>query len=159
MVAQITHQFKLFWTGLTIYVVSFVIPAVGGEAIRSGPAFGYHCAFYSLLLPPGQAISLVQGGAGATIMAPMEMLALFGSGMINVLFFAATVLILLKRPLRAQGILLKFVVISMLPLCWVVFHDEKLYPLLGYFMWTSGMLMVLLGGRYTVETSRSPVNN
>jgi hypothetical protein len=46
----------------------------------------------------------------------------------------------------------------MIPCCWVVFHDEKLYPREGHFVWIIGMLLVLFSSTRTL-TSRAPMSS
>ena len=39
--------------------------------------------------------------------------------------------------------MLKFVLISMIPFCWVVFYSFEIYPREGHVLWVIGMLLVL----------------
>src|ERR1700722_7374343 len=136
-----TPQPKVFWIGLTIYLVSFLVPAVGGAAVLSGPALGFYCAFYSLFLAAGEIISMAH--RDATIFGDTETLSLLASGLINILFLIAASMFLFGRSNRTHPVVLKFLVPLLFPFCWVVFHYEKLYPLFGYFLWMIGILMVL----------------
>lgn len=143
-----TAQSKAFWAGFAVYLVSFVVTAVDGAAVRSGPALGYHCAFYSLLFGAGEAVSLLRGNA--TIFGPAEILALLASGVTNVVFAAAVVLALVGRSRRAEGVIVKYLVILMFPFSWVVLYHERLYPVLGYFLWAVGMALVLFTNKSTL---------
>jgi hypothetical protein len=49
----------------------------------------------------------------------------------------------LKRAPRTSRVL-KFVLLSMIPFCWVVFHYLEVYPREGHFLWVIGILLVLL---------------
>jgi hypothetical protein len=92
----------------------------------------------------GQALSLLRGDSA--IMKPVAIFALFASGMINVFFVAATVVILDGGSQRPVGMLFKSLVIMMLPFCGVVFRSENFYPIFDYYLWTLGMLLVLFTG-------------
>jgi hypothetical protein len=146
-----TPQSKLWWTGLAIYLISHVLPAIEGPVVRSGQAFGFYCAFYSLFFSAGQAVSLLRHEPA--IMKPVSVFALFASGMLNVFFVAATLLIVRGRSPQPVEILFKSLVILMVPFCWVVFHYEDFYPIFGYYLWTLGMLLVLFAGRPAAEAS------
>jgi hypothetical protein len=136
-----TSQPRIFWIGLTIYTASFFVPAVGGEAIHSGPALGYHCAFYSLLAVT-EILRMIQGSA--TLMGPIGTLSWVASGLINVLFVASTLMSLVRRLTRTTQIVWSCLIVALFPFCWVVFREMKLYPLAGYFFWTIGMAVVLV---------------
>jgi hypothetical protein len=139
-----SHRFvkrqHIFWIGLFLYVVSFFLPSIAGPVVRSGPARGYHCAFFSLLLPldPNSFARdqvLFKGGL-------VEHLSLFISGCINPVFLSAAALGFSGRRQLSMAVL-RILVILMMPFCWIVFHYESLYPREGYFVWIIGMLLVL----------------
>jgi hypothetical protein len=135
-----TEQPKVFWVGLIIYLISFFIPAVASTIPNTSSLSGWFCAYYSLFRP----LQFLSGSQGTgRHSGPPEMLSLFGSGMINVFFFFALHLILSDRPRPVVLFSLKVLIVMSLPLCWVVFHYEKMYPLWGYFLWIVGMLLVL----------------
>ena len=110
-----------------------------------GPAFGYFCAFFSLWTALSELMSRLHGSY--TIMGLTENIALFGSGTINILFLIALYLILSTRSRPVMLFFLKAFILVLFPLCWVVFHYEKMYPFWGYFLWTIGMLLVLFKSR------------
>ncbi|HEY0704120.1 MAG TPA: hypothetical protein VGD60_15225 [Candidatus Acidoferrales bacterium] len=138
---SIVPQTRVFWIGLTIYLLSFIIPAVDGEIVQSGPAFGFYCAFYSLFLAPGEILQMAHGDA--SIMTPLGAFSLMASGLINVVFLISTGICLFSRVRRSLQIVLKCFVVALFPFCWIVFREENLHPLWGYFLWAIGMLMVV----------------
>jgi hypothetical protein len=73
---------------------------------------------------------------------PIEYFSLLGSGLINPMFLTTFFLQLFK--VRPQAIvLLRNIAISMIPLCWVVFRYDHLYPREGHVLWVVGMLLTL----------------
>jgi hypothetical protein len=134
---------NLFRIGLLLYFLSFLLVAVAGPRVHSGPAFGYYCAFYSLFIPLVQAKAWVEGNA--TVFGTMEVLSMAVSGMINLVFLTVVFLVLFKRAQLTTGVanFLRFLVLAMIPFCWIVFHFEALYPREGHFLWIVGMLLVL----------------
>jgi len=46
----------------------------------------------------------------------------------------------------------------MFPSSWIVFHYEKLHPLYGYYLWTIGMVVVLvIGSESVLRSNRYPI--
>jgi hypothetical protein len=72
----------------------------------------------------------------------LESTSLFVSGLINLVFLAIVILMLVK-PSHRLVLIAKVALLLMAPFCWVVFHYEGLYPREGYFLWIFGMLLVL----------------
>jgi hypothetical protein len=136
---------NLFRIGLLIYILSFFLAAVAGPGVQSGPAFGYYFAFYSLGFPLWWALG------HATVFGTMELLSMAISGMINLVFLTIAILVLFNRVQLTTGVvnILRYVVLAMIPFCWVVFHFEELYPREGHFLWIVGMLLVLFSDRST----------
>jgi hypothetical protein len=64
------------------------------------------------------------------------------NGWINPLFFLTMVLMLVGKTPRLTRIF-RYVVLSMIPLCWVALLYDHVYPREGYILWTVGMLLVL----------------
>ena len=64
------------------------------------------------------------------------------NGWINPVFFLTMVLMLVDKTPRLTRIF-RYVVLCMVPLCWVVLLYEHVYPREGYILWTIGMLLVL----------------
>ncbi|GEM_PF-2483679 len=74
------------------------------------------------------------------------------SGLINLVFWAAAVLILRgthHRLVRA----LRIAILLMIPFSWIVFYVEQLNPREGYFLWIAGMMLILF------STARSQESN
>jgi hypothetical protein len=95
----------VFWIGLLSYVISFFLVAVVG----TGPARGYWCAFYALVMPWWPQ-SLGEGGIFEGKV--FEYLSVLVSGWINPFFLIAAILVFLGRwwssiartCIRAKGI-------------------------------------------------------
>jgi|HubBroStandDraft_1064217.scaffolds.fasta_scaffold11334_1 hypothetical protein len=127
-----TLQRKILWAGMLVYTVSLFLVAVGGGGLYAG-ARGYDCAVNAVLMP----FHLSGFGISA-----LESTSLFVSGLINLVFLAIVILMLVK-PSHRLVLIAKVALLLMAPFCWVVFHYENLYPREGYFLWIWGMLLVL----------------
>ncbi|MGC1999622.1 MAG: hypothetical protein WA658_07190, partial [Candidatus Acidiferrales bacterium] len=108
----------LFGLGLAIYILSFFLVATGDpEALQTGRIKGYECAYLSLKCP----ITCTPFSPTSDNYAPPFLyLSILIGGLINPVFLSYTTLAILKRNSRAAHVL-KFVLISMIPFCWVVF--------------------------------------
>ena len=94
---------------------------------------GYECAL-NTLSGPWEPDAHSQGR--------LSFLSLLISGWINPVFLITAIFVLFSR-LQAVTAVLRFVVVLMMPFCWVVFHYEGVYPREGHFVWVFGMLLVL----------------
>ncbi|MFZ0583682.1 MAG: hypothetical protein WA690_02605 [Candidatus Acidiferrales bacterium] len=130
----------LFGLGLAIYILSFFLVATGDpEALQTGRIKGYECAYLSLKCP----ITCTPFSPTSDNYAPPFLyLSILIGGLINPVFLSYTTLAILKRNSRAAHVL-KFVLISMIPFCWVVFYSFEIYPREGHALWVIGMLLVL----------------
>jgi hypothetical protein len=139
------QQRALTWTarrgilvavGLSIYVGSFFLLAIGDLERLVGPVRGYSCAELTLVSP------FAEDGRSLLHEKPIEYFSLLGSGLINPLFLTAFFLQLFRaRPMAI--IVLRNLTILMIPLCWVYFRYEHFYPREGHFLWIVGMLLTL----------------
>ena len=89
-----TLQRKILWAGMIVYTVSFFLVAVGGGGLYAG-ARGYDCAVNAVLMP----FHLSDFGISA-----LESTSLFVSGLTNLVFLAAVILMLVAvvSPTRAH---------------------------------------------------------
>jgi hypothetical protein len=135
-------QNRLVWLGLLIYVTSFFLTAVVGRGFSFVSVRGYDCAYVSLVAPWGEDYRNSLARA-----VSLEI-----SGLINLVFWAAAVLILRgthRRLVRA----LRIAILLMIPFSWIVFYVEQLNPREGYFLWIAGMMLILF------STARSQESN
>lgn len=146
-----TRQRTIFWIGLLIYGASFLLVAVAGPAVPSGPARGYHSAFLPLLVPLAEVQAILR--SARSDLGAAEFFSLLITGLINPVFVFTTILMLRKPDQRPVSIL-RAIVLLMIPFSWAVFHYEDLYPREGYFLWIIGMLLVLFSNK--VATIHSP---
>jgi hypothetical protein len=139
------QQLPLFWgvrggvlvaAGLLMYVVSFFLMAVGDVERLVGPLRGYSCAEVTLLSP------FSEDGRVLLHKKPIEYISMLGSGLINPTFLL-TFFLQLFRVRRSATVILSYLTILMMPLCWVVFRYESLYPREGHVLWIAGMLLTL----------------
>jgi hypothetical protein len=138
-------QNRLFWLGLVIYIASFFLAAVIGRELSFVSLRGYYCAFVSLVAPWG-----ADYRDSLTKSVPLEI-----SGLINLVFLAAVVLILRathQRLVRA----LRIAILLMIPFSWVVFYVEQLNPREGYFLWLAGMILVLFMATRPLKSNLDP---
>ena len=122
--------------GLSIYVVSFFLLAIGDLGRLAGPVRGYFCAEIALLTPFSGDWRLMLHEK------PLEYFSLFGSGLINPLFLTTFFLQLFRIRPRAT-VVLRNLTILMIPLSWVVIRYEHFYPGEGHVLWIVGMLLTL----------------
>jgi hypothetical protein len=131
-----TRRGMLVFVGLSIYVASFFLLAIGDFKGQAGPVRGYSCAEIALLSP------FSEDGRFLLREKPIEYFSLLGSGLINPMFLTTFFLQLFK--VRPQAIVpLRNITISMIPLCWVVFRYDRFYPREGHVLWVVGMLLTL----------------
>jgi len=128
----------LFRLGLVIYVFSFLLVATGDPKGPMGLR-GYECAHVAVELT---LTSTPFSPASAYYSPPFLYLSILISGLINPVFLGYTTLAFLKRKPRTARVL-KFVLLSMIPFCWFVFHSLEVYPREGHVLWVIGMLLVL----------------
>jgi hypothetical protein len=74
------------------------------------------------------------------------------NGWINPVFFLTMVFMLVDKTPRLTRIF-RYVVLSLVPVCWVALLYDHVYPREGYILWTAGMLLVLFSK--SLETPRA----
>jgi len=100
---------------------------------------GYECAYLAV----ASALTTTPFSPNSTAYAPpFQYLSILISGLINPVFLVYATLAFLKQKPRAARVL-KFVLLSMIPFCWIVFQFLKVYPREGHVLWVIGMLLVL----------------
>ena len=104
---------KLFWTGLLIYAISFVLFATGGHA-GDGRMLGFMCAFFAFVLPINEATLALFHNVPLSI-PPVPYVSLIIAGWINPIFLVTAFLILTGLHQRLVAVL-KVAVVLMLPL-------------------------------------------
>lgn len=122
--------------GLLIYVGSFFLWAVEDFGWLASPERGYICAEVALFSP------FSEDGRSLLHEKPIEYFSMLGSGLINPAFLL-TFLLQQFGVRRSATIILSYLTILMMPLCWVVFRYERLYPREGHVLWIAGMLLTL----------------
>ena len=137
-----TVERKILWAGMLVYAVSFFLVAVGGSGLYAG-APGFACAVEAISAP----LHLSDLGILA-----FENISLHISGLINPVFLA-TVILMLVRPSHRLVLIAKVALLLMAPFCWIVFHYENLYPREGYFLWILGMLLTLFSTNLAASNS------
>lgn len=131
-----TRRAILVAMGLSIYVASFFLLAIGDFDRLAGPVRGYSCAELALVS------SFSEDGRSLLHEKPIEYFSLLGSGLINPMFLTTFLLQLFRVRPRAI-IVLRNLTILMIPLCWVYFRYERFYPREGHILWIVGMLLTL----------------
>jgi hypothetical protein len=127
----------VFLIGLLLYIASFFLTAVKESGSDSSAGYhGYWCAYTTLVGPWGHS------GMELIREEPLLYFAILFSGWINPLFLIAAVMLWAKPNGRASAFL-RIVVVLLLPACWVVFREYKVWPRPGYWLWTAAMLVVL----------------
>ncbi len=123
--------------GMVLYVVSFFLTGVKDAHTSANAAgiSGYGCAYIALVF------SLSGDGLRELHNDPFEYFAVLVSGWINPVFLIT--MVLLAKPGRRLGPVLRIVLLFMFAACWIVFRNEHIVPCAGYFLWTAAMLLAL----------------
>jgi hypothetical protein len=135
---------RLYRIGQLLYAISFLLIAVqttGGGGFSLG--FGFICAFGLLGYPWAAAKALLH----PSVSVFLHYFANTISGLINPLF-------LFSLPVPPRWV--RNALLIMMPFCWIVFLFEHLYPREGYFLWTTGILMVLYAVRAAEPQPTTP---
>ncbi|MGB8521713.1 MAG: hypothetical protein WCD43_01990 [Candidatus Acidiferrales bacterium] len=104
---------------------------------------GYECAYLAVKITLTDLPFSPNSSFAATSAPVFVYLSTLISGLINPVFLIYVTLTSLKRaPPTARA--LKFVLLSMIPFCWVVFYFLEVYPREGHVLWVISMLLVLL---------------
>jgi hypothetical protein len=130
--------------GLVIYVLSFFLVATGDpKGSPIGRLTGYECAYLAVESAMTDT-PFSSNNAVSAISTPFFLyLSVLISGLINPVFLIYVTLASVKRPPRTARVL-KFVLLSMIPFCWMVFYFLGIYPREGHVLWVISMLLVLL---------------
>ena len=133
----VNRKVALFRVGLLIYAISFALVATVGPWTNHPNTPGYGAAFIALVAP------LIANPFSTLYLhdETRSYVALLISGWINPLFLITLILAHLRHE-RAVAIL-KFIVLLMIPFCWVVFYEIGAYPREGHFLWLFGMVLAL----------------
>jgi hypothetical protein len=129
----------ILFLGMLFYIASFFFPAAilygpGGKSL--GSLSGIECAIMSL--QPSM-------GSGAANLALSSQLI---SGLINPVFLI-NIILLARNPESKPAAILRIVLFFMLAAPLVYFYQGiDLRPLVGYFLWTAAILMVLLNAAH-----------
>jgi len=136
----------LFWLGFLLYVIAFFLPAVFETGVA--PLRGYYCALITLVQV------WTREGWSLLREEPFNYISLAISGWINPLFLVSAILIPIRKAQRAVGIL-RTMILVMIPVCWIVFHNVKVRPREGHFLWVMGMVLVLFSNKFRPALEKS----
>jgi hypothetical protein len=140
-----------FWAGFLLYAVSLLLPAVAGRGVYTPELPSVAGWTLDWFLYPLIYIHLHSAGDFFTA-GPIENLSIAISGWINPAFLFTVLLSLVgKTPILTR--VFRNTVIVMMPFCWIAFRYSGVYPREGYFLWTGGMLLVLLSSKITAPQS------
>lgn len=145
-----TRQLRIFWWGILIYAVSFFLVAA---QFGPTPWFGFLAAIYSFCLPWDNGIATAQGPPFHNY---LQWAALVVSGWINPVFVVTAFLDLSRQYPRTTAVL-RIVILTMIPFCWVFFAFAFMIPREGHFAWVAGMLMVLFSKTIDERLARRDV--
>jgi serine/threonine protein kinase len=125
---------------LVLYGVSFLLLAVQPASEPAARYTGWFCATESILIPLTQGWKLIFGHPFNT--AEFDSLSMLVCGLINPVFLIALLLRIWNR-LRKVWIAARWLLVGMMPVCWIVFVRGSYYPREGYFLWTVTILLSL----------------
>ena len=128
---------------MIVFAVSFLLPAVYMSGVH--PTFeGYWCA-YVTIVGPWTKVNLEDISA-----EPIQYFSILLSGLINPLFLASIFLLHRERTKRI-GRIMRLALLCLLPVCWIVFLENHLYPHVGYFLWVGGMILALYSSAFSAR--------
>jgi hypothetical protein len=132
---------RVFWVGFLMYAESFFLSAVGGRGVFTPkPPSGFDAAIDCLLFPWTY---LHWNGMNAFwTNGAVRNVSIAISGWVNPIFLLTMLSQLVGRTFQLTKVL-RCVVLLMQPFCWIVFLTSRVYPREGYFLWVTGMLLVL----------------
>jgi hypothetical protein len=142
----------IFWVGFLVYAVSWFLPAVGpDDAFQPGETHLFELVAYWFFSP-------VMFWRGVDVFLgdlTIHDASLILTAWVALFFFVVAGVLVVDRTPRLNKILCYFVLI-LIPFCWLAFmHPRTLYPRAGYFLWTAGMLLVLLSRNLGERMSKS----
>lgn len=126
---------SLWRAGIGAYILSFFLVSVAGTRTP-----GYGSAIVALL-GPFIAFESPSGSAEFFDGDPLGFVALFVSGLVNVVFLPAMFLKFKRYP-RGFAIA-RIAVLAMIPCSWVVFVMMPAFPREGHVLWVAGMSLAL----------------
>ncbi len=127
---------KVLLLALSIFVVSFLLPAIWVPHATPATLPGYWCAYQTLVSP------WRTDGLTDLPREPVQYFSMLLSGWINPLFLITLPLLRRgKTPKLARR--LRIAVLCLMPACWVVFVQDGVFPFIGYFLWTAAIIVAL----------------
>jgi hypothetical protein len=129
----------LFVIGFALYAGAFFLPAVFEAG--SAPLRGYDCALVTLIQV------WTHDNRALIHEEPVTYISLLVSGWINPLFLLTAIFTAFRKARKLAGIL-RILVLVMIPFCWIAFHNVKVRPREGHFLWIIGMLLVLFSNQF-----------
>lgn len=127
---------KVLLIALVVFAVSFFLPAIWIPNATPRTLQGYWCAYRTLVSP------WTAEGLNDLTKEPVQFFSVLFSGWINPLFLISLVL-LQRENSRKLGRTLRVAVLCFMPACWIVFVQDGVYPFVGYFIWTAGIIVAL----------------
>ena len=130
-----------FFAGLLIYVASLWLAAIVGPGVGTvKPPSVASLAIDSLLVPT---FYIHQYSFGVFLEdLTLKNVSFSSVGWINPIFLITMILMLVDKTPRLTTIF-RYIVLLLVPLCWVALIYRDVYPREGYFLWTAGILLVL----------------
>lgn len=130
-----------FWVGFLIYGASFWLTAIVGPGVGAlKPPSVASLAIDSLLIP---VFHIHQYSFGVFLEdLTIKNVSFASVGWINPIFLITMVLMLVNKTLRIT-LIFRWIVLLIVPLCWIALIYRDVFPREGYFLWTAGILLVL----------------
>jgi hypothetical protein len=144
----------IFWVGFLVYAVSWFLPAVGPDApFQPGDTHLFEWVADWFFWPA----IYIHWHSVDTFLSDLTIhnASLVLNAWVALFFFVVAGLLVVGRTPRLNRILCYFV-LTLIPFCWLAFmHPRTYYPRAGYFLWTAGMLLVLLSRNLGERMSES----
>jgi hypothetical protein len=139
---SIQRSDKVLLVALIVFALSFFLPAIWIPHATPHTATGYWCAYVTLVSP------WTTDGLRDLPTAPIKYFSILLSGWINPLFLMSMVLSRRERTRRPSR-MLRTVALFLMPVCWIVFFTQNVYPFVGYFIWTAAMIAALFSSSFS----------
>lgn len=142
---SIQRSEKVLLIALVVFAISFFLPAIWISHVTPHTATGYWCAWVTFISP------WTADGLKDLSTSPVKYFSILLSGWINPLFLLSVVLSR-RESVRKLSRMLRTVTLIFMPICWIVFFTQGVYPFVGYLVWTICMIAALFSSSFSASS-------
>lgn len=142
---SIQRSEKVLLVALSVFAISFFLPAIWIPHVTPRTATGYWCAWVTLVSP------WTADGLKDLPTSPVKYFSILLSGWINPVFLISVVLSR-RESARKLSRTLRTIALVLMPACWIVFYTQGVYPFVAYFIWTAAMVAALFSSSFSASS-------